>query len=150
MDTSGAVRFINKFGLHFFGYKEEDILGRAISETIFPPGEGCNLDEIIRHIREHPEECSSQITENIRATKERVWIAWTHRLVLNERGEVIEVLCIGNDVTENKRSSEELKRAAAELRETGTIWRTSAMPMPPSSSGIPTSASPASTMPSRG
>jgi len=120
VDTSGAIRFINKFGLHFFGYKEEDILGRAISETIFPPGgEGCNLDEIIRHIREHPEECSSHITENIRATKERVWIAWTHRLVLNERGEVLEVLCIGNDVTENKRSSEELKRAAAELRETG-------------------------------
>jgi len=120
VDTRGVVRFINKFGLQFFGYREKDILGRTISDTIFPPGgEGCNLEEIIRHIREHPEECSSHITENIRSSGERVWIAWTHRLVQNERGGIVEVLCIGNDITENKRSSEELKRAAADLRETG-------------------------------
>ena len=119
VDTSGAIRFINKFGLHFFGYNEEDILGGKVSETIFPPGgEGCNLDEIIGHIRKHPEECSSHIAENVRSNGELVWIAWTHRLVQNERGEVVEVLCIGNDITENKRSSEELKLAAANLRET--------------------------------
>jgi len=38
--------------------------------------------------------------------------------VQNEWGEVVEVLCIGNDVTENKRSSEVIKKAAADLRET--------------------------------
>ena len=119
VDTSGAIRFINKFGLHFFGYNEDDILGRNVSETIFPPGgKGCNLDGIIRHIREHPEECSSHIAENMKSSGEPVWIAWTHRLVQNERGEVAEILCIGNDITEKKRSSEEFKRVAADLRET--------------------------------
>ena len=119
VDTSGAIRFINKFGLHFFGYNEEDILGRNVTETIFPPGGiGCNLKAIIGHIRENPEECSTHIAENIRSNGELVWIAWAHRLVQNERGEVVEVLCIGNDITEKKRSSEELKRVAADLRET--------------------------------
>ena len=119
VDTSGAIRFINKFGLHFFGFDEEDILGRNVTETIFPPGgEGCNLEEIIRQIRDHPVECSSHIAENVRSNGELVWIAWSHRLVQNERGEVVEVLCIGNDITESKRSSEDLKRAAADLRET--------------------------------
>ncbi len=120
VDTRGAIRFINKFGLRFFGYSGEDLLGRIVSETIFPPeGKGCNLDEIIGNISEHPDEFSSHIAENVRSNGDRVWIAWTHRLVQNERGEVAEVLCIGNDITESKRSSEELKRAAAELRETG-------------------------------
>ena len=119
VDTSGSIRFINKFGLHFFGYNEENILGRNVSSTIFAPGgEGCNLKAIIELMGEHPEECPTHIAENIRSNGERVWIAWSHRLVQNDRGETVEVLCIGNDITENKRSSEGLKRAASDLRET--------------------------------
>jgi len=38
--------------------------------------------------------------------------------VLNDRGEVTEVLCIGNDITEWKQYSESLKQAAQDLRET--------------------------------
>ena len=119
VDTLGRIRFINKFGLRFFDYREEEILGRNVADTIFPDGGlGCNLRAIIENIMQHPESYTTHVMENVRSNGERVWIAWTHRLVQDERGEVVEVLCIGNDVTENKRSSEELKKAAADLRET--------------------------------
>ena len=119
VDTLGRIRFINKFGLRFFDYREEEILGRNVADTIFPDGGlGCNLRAIIEDIMQHPESYTTHVMENVRSNGESVWIAWTHRLVQDERGEVVEVLCIGNDVTENKRSSEELKKAAADLRET--------------------------------
>ncbi len=119
VDTCGCIKFINHFGLVFFGYLEKEILGRNVADTIVPDrGTGCNLQAIVENIMQHPESYSTHVMENMRSNGERVWIAWTHRLVQNDRGEVVEVLCIGNDVTENKRSSEELKKAVADLRET--------------------------------
>ena len=119
VDTGGNIRFINNFGLCFFGYLEKEILGRNVAHTIVPyGGTGCNLQSIIENIMKHPEGYSTHVMENMRSNGDLVWIAWTHRLVQNDRGEVVEVLCIGNDITENKRSSEELKKAAADLRET--------------------------------
>ena len=119
VDTGGCIRFINNFGLRFFDYREKDILGRNVADTIFPDrSTSCNLRAIIENIMQHPEGYATHVMENVRSNGERVWIAWTYRLVQNEWGEVVEVLCIGNDVTENKRSSEVIKKAAADLRET--------------------------------
>ena len=119
VDPSGGIRYINNFGLRFFDYQENEILGRDVADTIFPDrSTSCNLRAIIENIMQHPEGYATYVMENVRSNGERVWIAWTYRLVQNEWGEVVEVLCIGNDVTENKRSSEEIKKAAADLRET--------------------------------
>ena len=119
VDPGGCIRFINNFGLRFFDYREKEILGRNVADTIFPDrSTSCNLRAIIENIMQHPEGYATYVMENVRSNGERVWIAWTYRPVQNERDEVVEVLCIGNDVTENKRSSEEIKKAAADLRET--------------------------------
>ena len=119
VDPGGCIRFINNFGLRFFDYREKEILGRNVADTIFPDrSTSCNLRAIIENIMQHPEGYATYVMENVRSNGESVWIAWTYRPVQNERGEVVEVLCIGNDVTENKRSSEEIKKAAADLRET--------------------------------
>lgn len=119
VDPGGCIRFINNFGLRFFDYQEKDILGRNVADTIFPDrSTSCNLRAIVENIMLHPEGYATYVMENVRSNGERVWIAWTYRPVQNERDEVVEVLCIGNDVTENRRSSEEIKKAAADLRET--------------------------------
>ena len=60
----------------------------------------------------------SNVNENMRSNGERVWISWTNRPVKNDKGEIVEVLCIGNDLTENRRSSERLKKVVQDLRET--------------------------------
>ena len=119
-DTLGRISFFNKFAQDFFGYSEAEILGKNVLDTIVPSvdSEGRILRELVRDLALHPESYASNVNENMRRNGERVWIAWTNRPVLNERGEVVEILCIGNDITENKLSSRRLKEAAQDLRET--------------------------------
>jgi len=37
MDTRGNITFVNKFGLRFFHYNEQDLLGRSVIGTIVSP-----------------------------------------------------------------------------------------------------------------
>jgi PAS domain S-box-containing protein len=39
----------------------------------------------------------------MRRNGERVWIAWANKAIRDGNGKVIEILCIGNDITERKR-----------------------------------------------
>jgi PAS domain S-box-containing protein len=119
IDARGCIRFINKFGLHFFGYAEDEILGHNVAETIMADEdkERSFPDTIIKG-KLDPDSNSTNVMRNRRKNGEIVWIAWTRRTVLNDQGEIIEVLCIGNDFTENKLSSEKLKKAVQDLRET--------------------------------
>ncbi|RQW81424.1 MAG: PAS domain S-box protein [Methanothrix sp.] len=119
-DTLGRITFFNKFAQSFFGYSDAEILGKNALGTIVPlmDSEGRDLRELFRDLAVHPESYASNVNENMRRNGVRVWIAWTNRPVLNERGEVVEILSIGNDITENKFSSRRLKEAAQDLRET--------------------------------
>ena len=120
MDPKGNITFLNRFALDFFGYREEEILGKNVLGSIVPAldSEGRNLQQMIEAIGRRPQDFSTNVNENIRSNGERVWIAWTNRPVLDEEGRIGEILCIGNDMTENRRSSERLKKAAEDLRET--------------------------------
>jgi signal transduction histidine kinase len=45
-----------------------------------------------------------------------VWIAWTYKPIFNDDDDFIAILCIGNDITELKRSSQEKKELHAQLQ----------------------------------
>ena len=110
-DTSGKVTFFNEFAQRFFGYSEDEILGRDIVGTIVPEVEstGRDLRAMIEDIGKNPDRYINNINENMLRSGERVWVAWTNKPILDDRGQVVEVLCIGNDCTEHKRSEEALK-----------------------------------------
>ncbi|MGB7545607.1 MAG: PAS domain S-box protein, partial [Methanothrix sp.] len=120
LDRAGNITFINKFAEDFFGYPGEEILGRNVVGSIVPPvdSENQDLKRMMADLTRHPSRYASNVNENMRSNGERVWIAWTNRAVKNEKGEMVEVLCIGNDLTEVRRSSEKLKKTAEDLRET--------------------------------
>ena len=48
-------------------------------------------------------------------------IAWTNKIVLDERGHIAEVLSIGMDITELKQAQDEIKERNAELRSINRI-----------------------------
>ena len=73
---------------------------------------------MVECIGKNPDAYATNVNENMRSNGEKVWISWTNRPVQNDDGEIVEILYIGNDLTENKRSSEKLKNAVQELRET--------------------------------
>jgi len=117
-NTRGQITFINRFGLHFFGYNKSEILGKSMLETIVPKKDtsGHNLEIMIKDIVEHPEKHINNENENIRKDGERVWVSWTNKPVFNERGRLIEILCIGNDITRRKKMEERLEKVLEEVK----------------------------------
>jgi len=108
MDTRGRITFFNRFAQNFFGYTEEEILGRSIMGTITPATEstGRDLEFMIQDLVNHPERYADNENENIRRNGELVWVAWTNRAIYDDENRLSEILCIGIDRTEQKRAEE--------------------------------------------
>src|SRR4030066_2491997 len=89
----------------FFGYTEEEMLGCCVVGTILPETEasGRDLDFMIKDIGIHPEKYINNENENMRRNGERVWVAWANKAIRDGNGNVIEILCVGNDITERRR-----------------------------------------------
>jgi PAS domain S-box-containing protein len=102
LDTAGRVTFINEFAQGFFGYGEEEILGRSVVGTIVPEVEtgGRDLGRFIEDLGRHPERYARNENENVKKGGERVWISWTNKPIFGPAGELAGVLCVGNDITE--------------------------------------------------
>jgi PAS domain S-box-containing protein len=118
-NREGEITFLNEFGQKFFGYSETEILGRHVIGTIVPETEstGRNLQPLMDEICAYPEKFEHSINENMRHNGERVWIAWTNKTVVNDRGQVVEVLSIGSDITERKQAEAELENYRLHLED---------------------------------
>ena len=112
-DKSGRVTFFNEYAQNFFGFSEEEIIGRHVVGTIVPESEstGRDLRPLMDHICNHPEEHRYNINENIKKDGSRVWIAWTNKILTDDDGEAIGVLSIGSDITKQRLLEEELRQA---------------------------------------
>lgn len=110
VDPQGRVIFINNFAQEFFGYSEEEILGRSILGTIVPAEDsrGTDLAARIRDLLGRPEDFRTHENENVNRTGERVWIAWNNSPILDSEGRVVEILSIGHDITTRRRAEEAL------------------------------------------
>jgi PAS domain S-box-containing protein len=115
-NSEGRITFLNEFGQRFFGYTAEEIIGRHVIGTIVPHTEsgGRDLGRLMEDILDAPEPFEQNVNENMRRNGERVWIAWTNRIVRDARGRVVELLSIGTDITERRRAATALREA--ELR----------------------------------
>lgn len=111
LDNEGNIIFFNEFAQRFFGFSEQEIIGRNVVDTIVPPedSEGKNLRHMIEDLLQFPERHVPNINENIRKSGERVWIEWTNKVILDSQGKVTGMLSIGNDITERKHAEDQLK-----------------------------------------
>ncbi|MCX7914546.1 MAG: ATP-binding protein, partial [Thermodesulfovibrionales bacterium] len=110
-DGEGRITFMNEFGQTFFGYSEEEIIGRHVVGTIVPETEttGRDLRPLMREICADPKAFEHNINENIKRDGSRVWVAWTNKAVIDRDGKIKEIFSVGTDITELKRTQEELK-----------------------------------------
>lgn len=115
VDPRGTIRFINKFGAAFFGYTPEDLAGKNLVGTILPQKSrtGRDLVKMVRDVMQNPEEFEINVNENMKRDGERVWIAWTNRAIRDEQGRIIEMVSIGNDITDRKINPEDLLSGSA-------------------------------------
>ncbi len=111
-DETGVITFFNEYAQEFFGYSEEEILGRNVIGTIVPEVGMHNEDlaAMIRDIGKHTDLFSTNENENMRRNGERVWVAWTNKVIPDDAGGGKEILCVGNDITARKLAEDEKRR----------------------------------------
>lgn len=111
LDREGTIIFCNEFAQEFFGYSENELLGKKWIETIAPRG-GPAAEDPYPAILEEPERYEKNESESIKKSGERVWISWTNKAVRDGEGRVAGILSVGQDVTERKRLEEEIRQMA--------------------------------------
>jgi len=101
LNLKGEVTFFNKFAQSLFGYSEDEICGYSVIGTIVPEADtaGRNLAIMIADLISHPERYTSNENENMQRNGKRIWVSWTNKAILDDYGQVIEIICIGNEKT---------------------------------------------------
>lgn len=114
MDVEGKIIFINPYGAQFFKYIADELVGRSVMGTIVPKVEssGRDLETFIRDLCRDPKKYALNENENTRSDMERVWISWTNTPIYSSKGEVLEILCIGHDMTGRKELEKRLREAS--------------------------------------
>jgi PAS domain S-box-containing protein len=117
-DITGRILFINRFGQKFFGYEDEELIGRNVMGTIVPDTEstGRNLNLLMDNIMVHPERYQNNENENITKDGRRVWLVWSNKAILDSDGRMIGVRSIGNDITDRKIAEAELRASEERYR----------------------------------
>jgi PAS domain S-box-containing protein len=117
-NSDGRITLLNEFGLRFFGYTSEEIIGKHVIGTIVPPLEsgGRDLEQLMSDICADPRTFEQSINENLLRNGDRVWIAWTNRIVRDAEGELIEILSVGADITQRKLADEARRESEARYR----------------------------------
>lgn len=118
MTHEGTIKFMNEFGLRFFGYSEEEIVGRHSVGTIVPDTEstGRDLGPLLAQICANPAAFEHNVNENVKRNGEHVWIEWTNKVAFDEQGRVTGILSIGTDITERRRAESALRDSEARYR----------------------------------
>jgi len=118
VDTEGKITYFNEFAQRFFGYTEKELIGKNAGHIILPVSGSNHLDfeELAESLQNNP--AKLMVSENETTTKsgESVWIAWTYKPIFSDENQFIEILCIGNDITELKWASKEKEELQAQLQ----------------------------------
>ncbi len=112
MDLKGNCTFFNEYAQSFFGFSQEEILGKNIVGTIVPTTENGSsyLENFIFNMLENPESFPTSINQNICKDGNQSWLYWSNSPVYDEEGNMIEILSVGTDITERKRVEQELQQ----------------------------------------
>ena len=106
MDLQGTITYINTFAAAFFDYAEHDLVGKNVVGTIVPEKNrgGHDLSMMADDLGFNAEGYAINVSENIRRNGDVVWIAWINKAIRDPQGHIIEILCIGHDITDRKRT----------------------------------------------
>lgn len=117
-DPAGKITFFNEYAQKFFGLSEKEILGRNMIGTIVPEkdSQGNDQREAVLEIGAHPGNTPTHEYENIRSNGQRAWVSWMNKALRDPQGNILEILCIGNDVTGLREAGKEKKALEARLQ----------------------------------
>jgi PAS domain S-box-containing protein len=116
LNPEGSITFLNHYGLSFFGYSNDEILGRPMLGTLTPLTgfEGRDLASFLDGLKREPNRYAFSVNQNILRDGQKVWIFWANKGIYGDQGQVQEIIRVGLDITERERR---LEAATQELKE---------------------------------
>lgn len=118
VNTAEKIGFINEYGLSFFGFPAEKILGHSLGKTIIPEMDstGRNLWEGYADFWSSGHNGTREVFEHKLFSGKRAWVDWTIRQGANPLTGESGWLCIGVDVTAKMRLLAEEQRGYGRRR----------------------------------
>jgi len=116
IDRGGRIRFLNPYAEHVSRRPASEMVGRHYAEFVNEN----ELDEVVSAVARGLEGDPASVNERILVTAEgeKRAIRWRSVTLRDASGNPDGLLSIGADVTDRRRSAEELERATAELEAT--------------------------------
>ncbi|MDD3311889.1 PAS domain S-box protein [Pseudodesulfovibrio sp.] len=108
----GELTFVNSAYARFFGVDEDEVLGRKSFPKL--------AEDERRDVRAWLKIAGADRPVFDREQRVRRgdgrerWILWTHRAILDPRGDLLEIQAVGRDITERRDAEQALLRATAE------------------------------------
>jgi len=122
----GVILEMNQFGLDLFGFAADEVIGQLSTET-FMPRPGDDREQLLAN----PGKSVDSEIECFKRDGTAVWVAWRNSPILDEGGNITEVVSIGIDITERREMELQLKAAKERMEGELNIARDIQMSMLP-------------------
>ncbi|MFA5087497.1 MAG: PAS domain S-box protein [Candidatus Omnitrophota bacterium] len=110
----GKLTFVNEAYCRYFSKNRDELIAENFLPYIYPD----DLEAVKRNFaaltREHP----LMVHEHrvILSNGEIRWHLWTNRAIFNEHGEIVEYQSVGRDISEKKKSEQDLRESEEKYR----------------------------------
>jgi PAS domain S-box-containing protein len=108
-----TISSINAYGLKLFGFDEHELVGKSMFDTILQDKSGARkgVEKILHDIISSPQEFTEIEGLNRDRENNELWISWSSNPIVDQHGNLKEILSIGHNLTDRKKLQVELEVA---------------------------------------
>jgi PAS domain S-box-containing protein len=118
LNPNAEIVFVNAYFLKLTGWEEQEIIGRDWFDTFIPENIRNKVRGVFKTAMSQKGTHGLSSYENEIMAKDRTLmnVAWSNVLTKDTHGKIVDITCLGIDLTERKRAEEELKRSEENYR----------------------------------
>ena len=118
IDKQGRITFVNAYLLKLTGWQEHEIIGKDWCSVFIPEKRREEIRNILLNLMTNPDTASYSSNENEIITRDGEIrnVAWSNVLTYNTHGQIVDVTCLGIDLTERICAERELKSSEDKYR----------------------------------
>ena len=109
LDREAGIMYCNDYLLRLTGWQREEVMGRNWFDTFMTTGPGYERPDFPPYLDSRPEAWLRENEIYTRARERRI-LRWSNSVLRSDTGEVIGVASIGEDITEQKRAEDRIRR----------------------------------------
>jgi PAS domain S-box-containing protein len=109
----GKITFANAYATELLEYSNAELVGADLKQVLPPEQQ----EQVMRRFESlgGSEIQVNAVNQNLTKSGRRIWVAWSNRVIKHGVGAEKELLCVGNDISEEVRQKQELEEMVGKL-----------------------------------